>query len=89
MNAAAKDLMLAITKLGPALESALAASAPNLVCAYIYELAGCVNKFYHETPVLKEENEAVKAGNIALLGLAKSILETCIHILGFSAPDKM
>lgn len=89
VNAAAKDLMLAITKLGPALESALAASAPNLVCAYIYELAGCVNKFYHETPVLKEENETVKAGNIALLGLAKNILETCIHILGFSAPDKM
>lgn len=89
VNAAAKDLMLAITKLGPALESALAASAPNLVCAYIYELAGCVNKFYHETPVLKEENEAVKAGNIALLGLAKNILETCIHILGFSAPNKM
>ena len=89
VNAAAKDLMLAITKLGPALESALAASAPNLVCAYIYELAGCINKFYHETPVLKEENEAVKAGNIALLGLAKNILETCIHILGFSAPDKM
>ena len=89
VNAAAKDLMLAITKLGPALESALSASAPNLVCAYIYELAGCVNKFYHETPVLKEENEAVKAGNIALLGLAKNILETCIHILGFSAPDKM
>ena len=89
VNAAAKDLMLAITKLGPALESALAASAPNLVCAYIYELAGCINKFYHETPVLKEENEAVKAGNIALLGLAKNILETCIHILGFSAPNKM
>lgn len=89
VNAAAKDLMLAITKLGPALESALAASAPNLVCAYIYELAGCVNKFYHETPVLKEENETVKAGNIALLGLAKNILETCIHILGFSAPNKM
>lgn len=89
VNAAAKDLMLAITKLSPALESALAASAPNLVCAYIYELAGCVNKFYHETPVLKEENEAVKAGNIALLGLAKNILETCIHILGFSAPNKM
>ena len=89
VNAAAKDLMLAITKLGPALESALAASAPNLVCAYIYELAGCINKFYHETPVLKEENESVKAGNIALLGLAKNILETCIHILGFSAPDKM
>ena len=88
-NQYAKDLMLAITKFGPALESALKASAPNLVCAYIYELAACVNKFYHETPILKEEDETVKAGHIALIGLAKRILETCIHILGFSAPEKM
>ncbi|MGM9660102.1 MAG: arginine--tRNA ligase [Faecousia sp.] len=88
-NSYAKDLMLAITKFGPALENALHASAPNFVCAYIYELAGCVNKFYHETPILKEENEEVKAGHIALIGLAKNVLETSIGLLGFSAPEKM
>ena len=88
-NQYAKDLMLSITKFGPAMELALKSSAPNQVCAYIYELAGCVNKFYHETPILKEENEEIKAGHIALIGLAKNILETCIHLLGFSAPDKM
>ena len=88
-NPYAKDLMLAITKFGPSLEAALNASAPNMVCAYIYELAGCVNKFYHETPILKEENGELKAGHIALIGLAKNILETCISILGFSAPEKM
>ena len=88
-NSYAKDLMLAITKFGPALESALHSSAPNLICAYIYELAGCVNKFYHETPILKEEDESVKAGHIALIGLAKNVLETSIGLLGFSAPEKM
>ena len=88
-NAEAKDLMLSITKFGPTMEQALQNSAPNQICAYIYELAGCVNKFYHETPILKEENEELKAGHIALIGLAKNILETCISILGFSAPDKM
>ena len=89
VNKDAKDLMLTITKLGPTLEAALNASAPNLICAYIYELAGCVNKFYHETPILKEEKESIKAGHIALIGLAKNVLETCIHILGFEAPEKM
>ena len=89
VNSYAKDLMLAITKFGPALETALHSSAPNLVCAYIYELAGCVNKFYHETPILKEEDETVKAGHIALIGLAKNVLETSIGLLGFSAPEKM
>ena len=88
-NPFAKDLMLAITKFAPAMENALASSAPNLVCAYIYELAGCVNKFYHETRILSEEQEDLKAGYISLIGLAKNILETCIDILGFSAPEKM
>ena len=88
-NQYAKDLMLAITKFGPSMETALKSAAPNLVCAYIYELAGCVNKFYHETRILTEENAELKAGYIALIGLAKNILETCINILGFTAPDKM
>ena len=88
-NSCAKDLMLAITKLGPTLEAALKTSSPNQICAYIYDLAGCVNKFYHETPILKEENSEIQAGHIALIGLAKNVLETCIHILGFTAPEKM
>ena len=88
-NVYAKELMLSVTKLGPTLESALKAAAPNQICAYVYELAGAVNKFYHETRILTEEDEQKKAGYISLIGLAKNILETCISILGFSAPDKM
>ena len=88
-NDYAKELMLAITKFAPAMESALASSAPNLICAYIYELAGAANKFYHETPILKEENEELKAGYIALMGLTKGILEQSINLLGFEAPEKM
>ncbi len=88
-NVYAKDLMLCITKLAPNLEAALASAAPNMICAYIYELAGCVNKFYHETRILTEEDKTLQAGYIALIALAKNVLETCISLLGFSAPDKM
>lgn len=88
-NPFAKDLMIAITKLAPTLENALNSSAPNLICAYIYELAGAVNKFYHETRILGEEDENLKAGYIALIGLAKRVLEQCIDLLAFSAPEKM
>jgi arginyl-tRNA synthetase len=88
-NEYAKDLMIAITKFGPALEAALQNAAPNQICAYIYELAGAVNKFYHETRILGEEDEGLKAGYIALIALAKNILETAIGLLGFSAPEKM
>ena len=88
-NDFAKDLMLCITRFASTMESALSNSAPNLICAYIYELAGFANKFYHETPILKEEDEGKKAGYIALMGLTKNILETCISLLGFRAPEKM
>ena len=88
-NQYAKDLMLTVTKLAPNLENALRTTAPNVVCAYIYELAGAVNKFYHETRILAEEDESRKAGYIALIALAKRVLETCIDLLGFYAPDKM
>ena len=88
-NDYAKDLMLCITRFAATMETALSSSAPNLICAYIYELAGFANKFYHETPILKEENESLKAGYIALMGLTKRILETCIDLLGFRAPEKM
>ncbi len=88
-NPYAKDLMLSITRLASNLEAALRTSSPNLICAYIYELAGAVNKFYHETRILGEEDKEKQAGYIALIALAKNVLETCIGILGFSAPEKM
>lgn len=85
----AKDLMLSITKFSSALETALKTSSPSQICAYVYELAGFTNKFYHETKILSEENTEIKEGYIALIGLTKSIMETCIDILGFEAPDRM
>ncbi|MBQ4600190.1 MAG: arginine--tRNA ligase [Oscillospiraceae bacterium] len=88
-NPFAKELMLSVTKFGSTMEAALRSSAPNLICAYIYDLAGAVNKFYHETRILGEEDKEKQAGYIALIALAKNILEQCIYLLGFSAPDKM
>lgn len=88
-NSYAKDLMLSISRFQDSLTLAYQEAAPNLICAYIYELAGCVNKFYHETRILAEPDRDKQAGYIALIALAKRVLEICIDLLGFSAPDKM
>ena len=56
---------------------------------YIYELANAFNGFYHDTKILSEENEELKKSYISLLVLTKEILEACIDMLGFSAPDRM
>lgn len=88
-TAEAKDLMLALTRLPDALELAYRDCAPNTVCAYIYELAGYANKFYHETRILTEEDRQKQKGYISLIALTKRVLETCIDLLGFEAPEKM
>lgn len=85
----AKDLMLALTRLPDALELAYRDCAPNAICAYVYELAGYANKFYHETRILAEEDKQKQQGYIALIGLTKRVLESCIELLGFEAPERM
>ena len=84
-----KALVMQLAAFQAAMENACAELAPHKVCAYIYDLANAFNRFYHETKILAEENAERKAGLIALLVLTRDILETCIDVLGFSAPERM
>ncbi len=84
-----KDLMLVISKLSEVLESSYQEIAPHRICQYLYELAENFNSFYHNVVILKEEEEEKKYSWITLLKLTKEVLETCIDLLGFQAPERM
>ena len=84
-----KALMLEAAKYNEVIENAYAELAPNKICAYIYDLANAFNRFYHETKILSEEDENRKKSYIALLVLTRKILESCIDMLGFEAPERM
>ena len=84
-----KALMLEISGFQSMIAGAEKELAPNRVCAYIYDLSNAFNRFYHETKIIAEEDETRKAGLIALLMLTKGVLEDCIELLGFGAPDRM
>lgn len=88
-SASEKNLMLVLSRFNAMMENAYEEKAPHKICAYIYELANAFNGFYHETKILSEEDFKVQASYIGLLVLTKDILETCIDVLGFSAPDRM
>ena len=84
-----KALMLSVSRFNGVVENAFEEKAPHKICAYIYELANEFNHFYHETKILSEQDEARKASYLALLDLVREVLETCIDLLGFSAPERM
>ena len=88
-NSCEKALMLQVLKFNDVFDAVYTEAAPHKLCAYIYELANEFNKFYHETKILSEEDEQKRVGYIALLDLAKRVLETCIDLLGFEAPERM
>lgn len=88
-GASEKALEMALVQFNAMLQSAAEEIAPHKVCAYIYDLANAFNRFYHETKILTEEDKARRESYIALLSLTKDVLETCIDLLGFSAPEKM
>lgn len=84
-----KDLMLSLSRFNAVVENAYEETAPHKICAYIYELANAFNGFYHGTKILSETDENVQKSYIGLLNLTKSVLETCIEMLGFEAPERM
>ncbi len=88
-GASEKSLMLALTQFSQAVETAYEENAPHKICAFIYDLANAFNRFYHENRILGETDPKKQASWIALLRLTKGILETCIDLLGFEAPERM
>ena len=83
------NLYLTLAKFGDMMEAAYNEKAPHKICQFIYELSENFNHFYHENSILANENEEQKASYIQLLILVKNVLEQCIDLLGFQAPEKM
>lgn len=84
-----KALMLQLTSFQEMLLQSYEELAPHKICSYIYDLSNAFNRFYHDTKILIEENEEVQKGYIALIDTTKRVLEVCIDLLGFEAPDRM
>lgn len=84
-----RALMLSCARYNEVIEGAYEELAPHKICAYIYDLANDFNRFYHETRILAEEDPKKKESYIALLVLTRKVLEACIDMLGFEAPERM
>ncbi len=84
-----KVLMLELSKYNEVLETAFIETAPHKICQYVYELSNACNSFYHNTKILSEEDKARQASYVQLITLVKDVLENCIQVLGFEAPERM
>ncbi|MGM9787046.1 MAG: arginine--tRNA ligase [Candidatus Cryptobacteroides sp.] len=66
-----------------------AAFSPALIANYAYELAKEFNQYYHDTPILREENKTVLACRLVLVENIAKVLSKAMAILGITLPERM
>ncbi len=89
MSAIEKELVKFIYDFDSVVDEAGAAFNPALVANYIYEVTKLYNRFYHECPILKEEDANVKVFRLQLSKLCAQAIANAMNLLGINVPEKM
>ena len=63
--------------------------SPAVLANFSYELAKEFNQYYHDTPILKEENREVLVMRLSLIDTLASVLRKAMARLGIELPDRM
>jgi len=68
---------------------AAAEFSPAVIASYCYDLAKEFNQYYHDTPILKEQDTALLNMRLCLISTLASILRKAMGILGIELPQRM
>jgi arginyl-tRNA synthetase len=83
------QLLLSISKAGWAIERAVASGEPSHVARYAFQIAQAFNTFYHDYPVLSEENPEKRTFLLWMTDYFRSQLERTLRVLGIEVPPYM
>ena len=83
------QLALTLLRLSEALALVEKDGTPNILCNYLFELAGNFMTFYEACPILKTEDKAIRSSRLQLSQLTADTLKTGLDLLGIAAPERM
>jgi len=83
------QLLLAASKADSAVEEAVTAGEPAHVAKYAFQLAQAFNNFYHQYPIIHEENREKKVFLLWMTDFFRRQLERTAAILGIPIPEYM
>ena len=84
----AAEVLKVIGSFNKSILSAMRRNEPHIVTRFVLDLAQAFNKFYHDNPILVEDEELRKA-RLALVAATRQTLENGLKILGMHAPERM
>ncbi|RPF20353.1 arginine--tRNA ligase [Myceligenerans xiligouense] len=88
-HAAEKNLALTLDAFDATLRDVATTLEPHRLCGYLYDVATAFTRFYDACPVLKADDDAVRANRLALCDLTGRTLATGLDLLGIAAPERM
>ncbi len=89
MNDKEKEIIKWIYDFPLVIEQAADSHSPALIANYVYELVKRYNTFYHDCPILKEEEESIKLFRLQLSQLTASVIKNAMKMLGVAVPERM
>jgi arginyl-tRNA synthetase len=63
--------------------------SPAIIANYIYDVAKEYNQFYHDNPILKEENQDIRNFRLLLSKTTGTIIKSAMGLLGIEVPERM
>ena len=63
--------------------------SPALIANFAYDLVKEYNQFYHDCPILREDDTAVRSLRLALTEATGRTVKTAMSLLGIRVPDRM
>lgn len=85
---AERQLATKLLQLSEAIEIVSKDGTPNILCNYLYELAGNFMTFYEACPILKADN-TIKQSRLKLAQLTANTLKTGLGLLGIDVMERM
>lgn len=89
IDAAERALALQLSEFGDVVTELARDCTPHKLCAFLFDVAQAFSTFYESCPVLKADDEQVRASRLALSALTERVLVTGLGLLGLQAPEQM
>lgn len=86
---AERALALALLQFSEALADAVVDYRPNVLTAYLFELANRYSTFFEQCPVLKAPDEATRASRLLLCDLTARTIRQGLDLLGIGVVERM
>lgn len=89
INQNEKDCIVQLLKYPAVIEEAANEYSPATLANYLYELAKSYNKFYHDDPILKLEDQELLKFRLSLSSNIAKVIRHGMNILGIAVPERM